>query len=321
MNTKVTNSSIKISLLMIALSGIGCSDTNTPTEATTRSVTTEATTAVTTAATTEINIQEQAKAAAENSATLDAILLAQTAETKARYIYRHPKQTLDFFGIKPGMTVVEVLPGGGWYSKILAPYLGAQGHLIGINYPDRLWSNFDWAKPEFIAERIKATQTFSAEVKTWAPKNTPTVSSYTFDTLPAKLTASADVALYIRALHNLNRFNTEHQFLDQALGETYRILKPGGMLGVVQHQTDAENLDGSRGYLNKSELIATLEKSGFSLVAESGINTNPKDQPSADDIVWRLPPSYYTSADDEPAKEKYRAIGESNRMTLLFKKR
>lgn len=254
------------------------------------------------------------------SAKLDSILAAQSDDAKARYQYRHPKETLDFFGITPGMTVVEAFPGGGWYTKILAPYLGSDGKIIAANYPDDLWGNFDWAKPTFIAERIASTKKFPAQVKEWSPKNAPKAEGYTFDTLPKALSNSVDAVLYFRALHNLNRFNADKHYLDKALTETHRVLKHGGIVGIVQHSADMDDLSGARGYLKESALIATMQKAGFTLVAKSDINANPKDQPAADDIVWRLPPGYYTSGDNEEMKAKYAAIGESNRMTLLFKK-
>lgn len=251
---------------------------------------------------------------------LETILAAQSDEAKARYQYRHPKETLEFFGIKPGMTVVEAFPGGGWYTKILAPYLGSEGKIIAANYPDDLWPNFDWAKPDFIAERIASTKKFPAKVKEWSPDNTPKAEGYTFSTLPKTLDNSVDAVLFVRALHNLNRFNAEQKFLDNALSETHRVLKHGGVVGIVQHSANSGDLSGGRGYLKESELIASMQKAGFTLVAKSDINANPKDQPTADDIVWRLAPSFYTSGSDEKMKDQYRPIGESNRMTLLFKK-
>lgn len=251
---------------------------------------------------------------------LDNILAAQSDDAKARYQYRHPKETIEFFGIKPGMTVVEVFPGGGWYTKILAPYLGREGKIIAANYPDDLWSNFDWAKPDFIAKRVASTQKFPAQVKEWSPENTPKAEGYTFATLPETLSNSVDAVLYVRALHNLNRFNAEKHFLDNALSETHRILKHGGIVGIVQHSANSDDLSGARGYLKESALVAKMQKAGFTLVAKSDINANPKDRPKADDIVWRLSPSFYTSGSDEKMKAKYAEIGESNRMTLLFKK-
>lgn len=262
----------------------------------------------------------QVESSVAASAQLQKILAAQSEEQQARYGYRHPQQTLEFFAIKPGMTVVEAMPGGGWYSKILAPYLGPEGKLIGVNYPDNIWPNFSWAKPEYIQGKIDSTAQFPAQVAEWAPNNTPAVESYTFATIPEALSESVDAVLYIRALHNLSAFNEQGQFMDKALQETYRILKPGGVVGVVQHSSDVKGLIGSTGYLNKDALVAAMAEAGLTLVKESALNNNAKDQPKADEIVWRLPPSYATSSGDAKLKQSYADIGESNRMTLLFKK-
>lgn len=256
--------------------------------------------------------------------SLDEILASQSDELKQRYQYRHPKETLEFFGIEPGMKVLEALPGGGWYSKILLPYLGNEGTLIGIDYDYSMWPNFSFVNDEFLAKRKTWAEEWPTDAAAWGGEQSASVSAYTFATLPAELSESVDAALFIRALHNLNRFEDKGQFLTKALSETHRVLKPGGIVGVVQHQASEEKpdewADGSRGYLKKSYLVEKFEKAGFSLVKESTINENPKDQPGEEDIVWRLPPVYTTSKDDEALKAKYTEIGESNRMTLLFQK-
>lgn len=247
---------------------------------------------------------------------LDAVLAAQPDKAKARYRYRHPKETLQFFGIEPGMTVMEVLPGGGWYTRILLPYLGKEGHLIGFDYPLSLWPNYDWASKEYIEQRRQWPTTWPNEVKSWNIADAARVSAYTTETLPKELTGTVDAALFIRALHNLLRFNDS--YFNTALQETYRALKPGGILGVVQHSTTDKNATGETGYLERDSLVKRIEAFGFKLVDESDINANPKDK--ADDIVWRLPPSLSTSKDNEELRKKYLAIGESNRMTLKFVK-
>jgi predicted methyltransferase len=249
---------------------------------------------------------------------LQAVLAQQTKEAQARYQYRHPYETLKFFGIKPGMTVVETLPYSGWYTKIIAPYLGKEGHMIAGEYPVDLWKLFEWADDNYIQERIKDTETFPQRIKLWAPTDTPTASAYSFDAMPATLNNTVDAVLFVRSLHNINRFNASHQYGDNILKTSYRILKPGGIVGIVQHQSALKNLTGETGYLNRDELVASVEKAGFTLVAESDINKNSKDQPTAEDYVWRLPPGL--DADTEEDKQRTLAIGESNRMTLLFKK-
>lgn len=254
----------------------------------------------------------------DNNEKLRAVLTLQSPEAKARYSARHPLETLQFFGIEPGMTVVETLPYSGWYTKILAPYLGKEGHIIAGEYPISMWKLFDWADESYISERIKDTEMFPQKITQWAPLNTPKASAYTFDNMPESLNNSVDAVLFIRALHNINRFNASHQYADDILKASYRILKPGGIVGIVQHQSALKNLSGATGYLNHDELVGAMENAGFTLVAESDINKNPKDKPTAEDYVWRLPPSLDTESEDD--KQRNLLIGESNRMTLLFKK-
>ncbi len=251
---------------------------------------------------------------------LESVLASQSNDIKARYQYRHPKETLLFFELKPGMTVVEALPGEGWYSKILVPYLGQDGHLVGVDYAMDMWPKFNWANKEFIEERQSWPASWPAEVNDWKITNSSKVSAYTFKTLPKELTDTVDAVLFIRALHNLSRFESDGAYFSNTLKESYRVLKPGGILGIVQHASSIKTLDGSTGYLEKTSLIKRIENLGFKFVAESDINNNAKDQPEADEIVWRLPPALYTSKDNPELQKKYKAIGESNRMTLKFVK-
>ncbi|WP_370979141.1 class I SAM-dependent methyltransferase [Agaribacterium sp. ZY112] len=267
---------------------------------------------------------EKAQIIESQEQRLDRILSEQSDELKARYSWRHPKETIDFFGLQPGMSVVEVLPGGGWYSQILAPYLGQEGRLIGADYSAAIWPFFDWASEEFIAKRKEWPQKWSSDVSTWAVSDAPQAIGTNLGAMGPYYDGQIDAVLFIRALHNMHKLKPEQSFYDDALALSFRLLKPGGVVGVVQHQAPADKslawANGSRGYMNKEQLIQDFEKAGFVKLAESKINENPADQPEDDDNVWRLPPSFYSSANDEALKQAYSDIGESNRMTLLFKK-
>jgi len=259
-----------------------------------------------------------------DSERLAAVLAAQPEARQARYAWRHPQETLEFFGIAPGMTVVEVLPGRGWYSPILVAYLGSDGHLVGADYPLDLWGNFPFANEQFMAGRRAWADNFVKSAAEWRGDNGAEASAIRLGSVPADMQGSADAVLFVRALHNLNRFEKQGGFRTQAIADARALLKPGGVVGVVQHMAPAGRsddwADGSRGYLNKDSLIAHFTAAGFELVGSSDINRNPKDVPGEDDIVWRLPPSLRTSGDNPALRAEYEAIGESNRMTLLFRK-
>ena len=260
------------------------------------------------------------------SDSLATILDAQPDAVKARYAYRHPQETLEFFGIEPGMTVGEALPGGGWYSKILLPYLGSEGALVGIDYPLSLWPNFAFADDAYLASKATWVADWSAEANGWRGADDASVSAFVFGAMPDSAEQTMDAVLLIRALHNLARFSDpedpEKNYLQNVLSDIYQGLKPGGIVGVVQHEARDDMPDawatGAAGYLKKSFVIAQMEAAGFEFVSASDINSNPADQPTTDDIVWRLPPSLGTSGDNEELKAAMQAIGESNRMTLKF---
>lgn len=251
---------------------------------------------------------------------------AQPDDVKARYQYRNPKETLEFIGIEPGMAVVEGLPGKGWYSKVLLPYLGESGCLIGANYEMDMWPLFPFGTEEFVAEKSNWKATFTADAKEWRGDSGADVRAFVFGSMPDDYAGTADVVFFPRVLHNLANFQNagEGEFLNRALADAYAVLKPGGTFGVVQHEARDDMPDefanGTHGYLKKSFVIEQAEAAGFEFVAESDINQNDLDQPSADDIVWRLPPTLATSEEDEELRAKYVAIGESNRMTLKFRK-
>lgn len=256
---------------------------------------------------------------------LAAALGAQDDKAKSRYQYRHPKQTLEYFGIEPGMQVLEALPGGGWYSKILLPYLGENGHLLAVDYAIEMWPLFGgFANEEFIDKKKTWAATWVEEAQPWRGEAGASVSAATFSTIPSDIDGTLDAALFIRALHNMARFADKGNYLGDAMSATFEALKPGGIVGIVQHQAREDRPDswatGSNGYLKKSTILLTMKAAGFELVSDSDINANPKDQAGDGDIVWRLPPSLSGAKDNEELKSKMLSIGESNRMTLKFRK-
>ena len=254
---------------------------------------------------------------------LAGILAAQPADVIARYTYRNPAQTLEFFGIKPGMTVVEALPGGGWYSKLLMPFLGSDGELIGANYPSGMYKLFGYSDDRMAKVATWATD-WPETAKTWVEGDTANVSAFVLGDLAEQQKGTADAVLLIRALHNLARFEDQHGYLNSALQDAFDVLKPGGIVGIVQHAapSDADDnwANGSKGYLKQAFVIEKMQAAGFEFVAASDINANPLDVPGADDVVWRLPPTLSGSKDDEEKAAAMQAIGESNRMTLKFVK-
>ena len=268
--------------------------------------------------------QEQAAFSTADRDRLAASLGAQPEETQARYQYRHPQETLEFLGLKPGMTVVEGLPGRGWYTKVLLPYLGKDAHLIGADYSLQMYPLFSFATEEFLEEHKTWTTDWVADAESWSGEDGPTLAAFHFGSMPEDLAGTADAVFFARVLHNLARFESEGDYLTTALSDSFSILKPGGVFGVVQHHARDDMsdsfADGSHGYLKKSFVIAAAEQAGFEFVAESDINVNSLDQPGEDDIVWRLPPSLGTSEKNPELRAELEAVGESNRMTLRFRK-
>jgi len=271
----------------------------------------------------DVVVPEASSISAETS-TLEQVLQAQPEEVIARYDSRHPKETLDFFGVKPGMTVMEGLPGGGWYTKILMPYLGNEGKIIGTDYAADMFPLFGFFSDERLEAKKTWVATWTTEAQSWRKEDSADVSAFQFGSMPETMANSADAVVFIRALHNVARFENKGEYMTKALNDAFRVLKPGGLVGVVQHKAPESSTDewasGANGYLKQTFVIAKMQEAGFEFVASSDINNNPKDQPGAEDIVWRLPPSLSTSRDDPKLKEEMQAIGESNRMTLTFKK-
>lgn len=268
--------------------------------------------------------EPQAEPTAPPQSQLATLLDAQPEEVKARYQYRHPQETLEFFGIEPGMTVMEALPGGGWYSKILLPHLGNDGHLIGADYAPDMYAAFGFFDEEFLRSRETWISDWTADAESWRGDDDASVSAFVLGSLPDEMAGTADAVLFVRALHNLARFESDGGYLMAALQDAYTLLKPGGIVGVVQHRSRDDMSDewasGANGYLKQGFVIAQVEAAGFQFVASSDVNMNDNDRPTEEDVVWRLPPSFDGSADDPEMRAAVQAIGESNRMTLKFVK-
>jgi predicted methyltransferase len=262
------------------------------------------------------------------SSALMGVLTRMPEAAQARFAARHPAETLTFFGIEPGMQVLEALPSTGWYTKILVPYLGGDGLLVGVDYDKALYPLFGFMSDAQLQTKETWVDDWLAQARGWfddaAPDELAELAAFQFGSISGDMDGSLDAALFVRALHNLARFEGQGGFLSAALADTLRVLKPGGLVGVVQHMAPESApddwADGSAGYLKKSFVIAQFEAAGFELVAESDVNENPLDQPTVDDVVWRLPPTLMGSADNPELAAARTAIGESSRMTLLFKK-
>lgn len=244
------------------------------------------------------------QAAPRPSAPIAAAVAAptRTPANIARDRYRHPAETLAFFGVKPTDTVVEVWPGGGWYTEILAPLTAARG---------RYYAAGPWERGLNGVRGLQA-------------KDAATYGKVQLASLPAQAgqptvpDGSADVVLTFRNVHNW-RFGGEDQ-ARQMFAAMFRMLKPGGTLGVVEHRLPESRDAGAEeksGYMKPSTVIGYAKAAGFRLAGTSEVNANPKDTADWPDGVWTLPPSYALKDKD---RARYAAIGESDRMTLRFVK-
>ena len=226
----------------------------------------------------------------------------------ARDRYRHPAQTLDFFEVDPGDTVVELWPGGGWYTEILAPYLAAGGGKLYAAAPD-------WGRSGI--DRLKA-----ANAEIYGPVTV--VDFPVFAPGSARIPdGTADVVLTFRNVHNWRmgyRREGKPDYSAEAFRQIYAMLKPGGILGIADHrlpETASAERERTSGYIKTSTVRSLAEAAGFRLVASSEINANPKDTADWPEGVWTLPPSLALKDQD---RDLYLAIGESDRMTLKFVK-
>lgn len=234
----------------------------------------------------------------------------RSEDNRARNDARNPVETLLFFGLEDDMTVVELWPGRGWYTEVLAPVLAAEGKLVAGNMMP------DPEDPEGYRTRI------ANEYEAWVGENTDALGEVEVGTFwpPTVVEVggeeSADMVVTFRSMHSW--YNDG--IMEEVLAATHDTLKPGGIFGVVQHRA-AEGSDpaetAQKGYLPQDFVVEQVEAAGFELVESSEINANPNDTRDHEDGVWALPPSLRGG---EETAEQFEAIGESDRMTLKFVK-
>ncbi len=265
---------------------------------------------------------EQASSSPSNTEILDTVLAddRRSQEERARDAFRHPKQTLSFFGVEPSMTVVEVWPGGGWYTNVIAPYIAAGG---GSYYAAQFAAgdNEYYTKmlEQFTTTYTTAPDEYGAVTVTTLQPSTDSETAAT----PIAPEGSVDAVLTFRNAHNW----MEGGYAEDFFSQFYTALKPGGVLGVVDHRANADTEEKlETGYVSEASVIALAEGAGFVLEERSEINANAADTKDHPFGVWTLPPVRRSSpaAGVEPAADfdraKYDAIGESDRMTLRFRK-
>jgi predicted methyltransferase len=237
----------------------------------------------------------------------------RSAASRARDVYRHPLETLAFFGLRPDMTVVEMWPGSGWYTEILAPILAKNGRLYAAQYSPNPVAGYQRRYfGAFLTMLGKHPEIYRDVIVTrfYPP--------YDLDIAPR---GSADLVLTFRNLHNwIGDQRNDGISASLAFRAMYDALKPGGVLGITDHRWpedggDADPFD--TGYMKASEAVALAEAAGFQLLARSEVNANPLDTRDYQEGVWTLPPGLALGDKD---RDKYLAIGESDRFTLKFRK-
>ncbi|MEQ3649878.1 hypothetical protein [Hyphomonas sp.] len=256
---------------------------------------------------------------AETSPLDTAIAGAHRSEAeKARDAWRHPKETLEFFGVEADDKVVELWPGGGWYTNVIAPYLASGGGTLVAAYFDPNLGDED--RRARISERLEEFKATYADPKFGIIE----YSAFSGESGPLTEPGTADVVLTFRNLHNwMSGGYTEKFFTD-----AYEALKPGGVLGVVEHRlpsTATQDPTASSGYVHEDYVKSLAASAGFEFVEASEINANPADTADHPFGVWTLPPVNSTqdregNTPDDFDAETYASIGESDRMTLKFVK-
>jgi len=248
------------------------------------------------------------------SAALDSAIGGEhrSAANRARDKYRHPKQTLAFFGFRSDMTVVEIWPGGGWYTEILAPALKENGTLYAAQYsvnPPRAYQRRYFG--EFLTKAGKAPDVYGDVI----------ITALDFPhQLEIAPRGTADLVLTFRNAHNWVAQGYGEDSGQLAFKAMFDALRPGGVLGIVDHRwpdADDEDPGSANGYISEKRLIALAERAGFEFAGHSDVNRNPRDTHDHPEGVWTLPPTLALGDDD---RDSYLAVGESDRLTIKFVK-
>jgi predicted methyltransferase len=236
---------------------------------------------------------------------------------KARDAFRHPKETLGFFGLAPGQTVIEVTPGGGWYTEILAPTLKGEGTFIGAII-DPASAASEGAKAYYTKGNQALRDKLAANPELYGEAQ---LVEFNMATPSFGADGSADLVVTFRNVHNWVGQDAAPGMFEGF----FKVLKPGGVLGVVEHRAKADDTRDIKelaktGYFPEALVIEMATKAGFTLAEQSEINANPNDTKDHPNGVWTLPPSLNMEDVPEADHAKYKAMGESDRMTLKFVK-
>lgn len=257
-----------------------------------------------------------ARSVAINPELAAAVANPLRAKDAERDRWRKPDQTLAFFQVTPEMKVGEYAPGGEWYSRLLGLYLGPRGKLVGL-YFDPTSGAFNETQQKGIRD---GAVKYPADVAAASGLPVERFAGMTLEKIPDAEKGTFDRILVMRMMHNLLRWN----IADREIKAMRELLKPDGMIGIEQHRARPNApfsyTDGSKGYLREADVIKFMEINGFTYVGSSNANANPRDPANHEAGVWYLPP-ILRGATDDADKASRQKIGESDRMTLLFRKR
>ena len=260
------------------------------------------------------SLETSAQTDAATTAALDKALSGshRSDRNKARDRFRHPKETLTFFGLRQDMTVVEIWPGGGWYTEVLAPVLKGKGKLYVATYGPNPPADYQREENKALQDKAKKNPEVFGEMQftaLWAPNE-----------LTLAPAGTADLVVTFRNVHNWldPRYKQDPA---KVFGALFAALKPGGILGVTDHRwpdPKTEDPNAANGYVSEERVKSLAKAAGFEFVGSSDVNRNPKDTHNHKNGVWTLPPDLSVPQGED--KQKYIDIGESDRMTLKFRK-